>query len=222
MTASRSLSLRWNELVRALPKSSEELAGKWWQVIESRYSEPQRAYHTLHHLEAMFVWYDRIAHLFQAPLTVSMAIFFHDIIYEPTRSDNEQQSADLFIEFSEEARMEETQRETVREWIIDTIKHEGVSGRTNCDQNLFIDIDLSILGESRERYRQYAKEIRQEYIHVEDEAFRTGRRKVLQHFLESKGGSIFKSQYFHDALESQAVSNIEWEVDALAQGLIKD
>ena len=73
-----ALSSRWRELVQALPVSSEELVGKWWQVIEQRYSEPQRAYHTLRHLEAMFAWCDRISHLLESPQTVGMAIFFHE------------------------------------------------------------------------------------------------------------------------------------------------
>ena len=91
-----------------------------------------------------------------------MIIFlrFYSIIYEPTWKDNEEQSAELFKQFAQEASLHEDDMKVVYQWIVDTKEHKGIPGRSNCDLNLFIDMDLSIFGASKDDYRTYAKNIR--------------------------------------------------------------
>lgn len=144
-------------------------------------------------------------------------MFVFSIIYQPKNSDNEEKSAELFKEFANEINMNESDSDIVFQWIIDTKAHKGIPGNENNDLNLFIDMDLSIFGASREDYIQYTKDIRQEYIHYNDDAFRKGRAHVMKHFLPSENEFIFKSQYFIDKLEKQAINNIKWEIEELEQ-----
>ena len=137
------------------------------------------------------------------------------IIYQPKEKDNEEKSADLFLEYAKEVNLDEEDVKVVFQWIIDTKEHKGDSECVNSDLNLFIDMDLSIFGASREDYEEYTKNIRQEYIHYDDEAFRKGRAHVMKHFLPKEGEFIFKSQFFIDRLEEQAKANINWEIGVL-------
>ncbi len=49
---------------------------------------------------------------------------------------------------------------------------------------LLCDADLAVLGSSPQRYGRYAADVRREYAHVDDAAFREGRTAVLRTLLE--------------------------------------
>ena len=145
------------------------------------------------------------------------------VVYEPTRSDNELHSADLFLTFCKEAScVPQADQECVFQWIMDTLKHEGLPHQGNCDLNLFIDMDLSILGAIPSDYRLYATQIRREYIHVADESYQKGRASVLTHFLPQSGKFIFQSVHFRALLEEPAKANLRWEIAQLASGLVEE
>ena len=44
---------------------------------------------------------------------------------------------------------------------------------------MFLDLDLSILASDDDVYDQYAKNIRQEYIHVPEKDYCIGKKKIL-------------------------------------------
>eukprot|EP00658_Telonema_sp_P-2_P071093 TRINITY_DN60412_c0_g1_i2.p1 TRINITY_DN60412_c0_g1~~TRINITY_DN60412_c0_g1_i2.p1 ORF type:complete len:151 (-),score=40.29 TRINITY_DN60412_c0_g1_i2:88-540(-) len=54
---------------------------KWFGVLESGYSEPERRYHTLRHLTEMFWHYDCVRDQLESPELVALAIWFHDLVY---------------------------------------------------------------------------------------------------------------------------------------------
>ena len=51
---------------------------------------------------------------------------------------------------------------------------------------MLCDADLAVLGGDATEYAQYAADIREEYAHVDDDAFRAGRIAVLQRLLEKQ------------------------------------
>ncbi|EAN88867.1 hd phosphohydrolase family protein [Trypanosoma cruzi] len=95
------------------------------KYIVARYTEPQRHYHTMTHLEEMLGCLARfqseapVAHRLPAEgarrLVVELAIFFHDAVYDPRRSDNEERSAAWFQSFWDEARRLATSHTTALE-----------------------------------------------------------------------------------------------------------
>jgi predicted metal-dependent HD superfamily phosphohydrolase len=84
----------------------------------------------------------------------------------------------------------------------------------NVDVNYFTDADLSILGAPPAEYEQYTKDVRKEYSIYPDILYKPGRKKVLKHFMEMP--TLFKTEFFRNRLESQARSNIAWEMEALS------
>src|SRR3990167_1746002 len=101
----------------------------WWVTILERYNEPQRHYHTMTHLEELTRLHAEAEEmkLFHDADAVAWTIFFHDIIYDPKRPDNEDVSADVWLQFCKEAHhdgFQDAQLITrVRQYILQTKNH---------------------------------------------------------------------------------------------------
>jgi len=151
-----------------------------WQDIAMRYNEPQRAYHSLQHIQQLFGQYDQVKGNLHEPHIIALAIYYHDVIYEPTRSDNELKSAEYAVESltgylnAEQcqhiyALIMMTASHQVDKWSNETKEREKYS-----DAAYLLDMDLSILGVSWSEYEHYAHAVRQEYAHVSDDDYRVG------------------------------------------------
>ena len=78
---------------------------------------------------------------------------------------------------------------------------------------LFLDLDLSILGTTVDKYDEYSSQVRREYECYSDQQYRQGRIKVLRSFLDRE--TLFFTPYFRDKLDSKARRNIEREIEIL-------
>ena len=67
---------------------------------------------------------------------------------------------------------------------------------------VLLDADLAILGADPAAYRAYATGVRVEYAHVPDDAWRTGRAAVLDHFLARD--RLFLTDTMHAELDQRA------------------
>ncbi len=181
-----------------------------------RYGEPQRAYHTLNHIEQLLVQFENIKQVLSEPHIIALTLYYHDVIYDPTRSDNELQSA----EFATDALgpyLSPEQYQQTHALIMMTANHQidtlVASDKYN-DAAYLLDMDLSILGAPWSAYKQYAKAIRQEYAHVADDNYRDGRTAVLQGLLAHP--KLYLTDHYYDQLETQARDNIKRELTSLA------
>jgi len=156
--------------------------------------------------------------LLENSIAVITAIWFHDIVYDATRSDNEAASADLaeklLREMGRGAGIDEAETTsfiaTVRGLIMDT-RHAATPA--SLDGQYLVDIDLAILGQAAERFDAYEQAIRLEYAHVPEEAFRAGRAGVLRKFLERP--AIYHTELFRQKYEAAARGNIARSIAAL-------
>ena len=91
------LHVRFTQLWRrcAPPRSSCD-PGIAWSSLDGRYAESHRHYHDKRHLAHCLSEFDLAVERIVRPDLVEMAIWFHDIINEPGRSDNEARSASSF------------------------------------------------------------------------------------------------------------------------------
>ncbi|MES2660834.1 MAG: phosphohydrolase [Verrucomicrobiota bacterium] len=185
----------------------ETIATGAWSALYTCYTEPHRHYHNLRHIEAMLSKMDDVA---PGDAAMELSIWYHDAIYDPKARDNEERSATFFgTEFGHH--LDKDLSDRVVRMILATDYARPRSAAP--DEDMIRDIDLSILASAPEDYRAYTLAVRMEYAHVPDADFRTGRRAVMERFLE---GSIYHTAVFA-AEESKAKENILVELDSLAE-----
>jgi predicted metal-dependent HD superfamily phosphohydrolase len=190
--------------------ASNQLIDELWTEIDVAYSGKKRHYHTLAHLESLYTQLVDVRHKIKDWNTVLFTLFYHDIIYNPLKKDNEEQSA-------ERAEMRLTSLavphdcvERCKAQILATKQHLKSLDE---DTNYFTDADLSILGQPWETYITYFKNVRKEYSIYPRILYNPGRKKALSHFLNMD--RIFKTNFFYDKFELQAKQNLQRELETL-------
>ncbi len=196
-----------------------EKASILWQDIAMRYNKPQRAYHSLQHIQQLFGQFDQVKNNLHEPHIIALALLYHDVIYEPTRSDNELKSAEYAVE-SLTGYLSAEQCQHIYALIMMTASHQidkwsnKVKEREEySDAAYLLDMDLSILGSSWSVYEHYSHAVRQEYAHVSDDDYRVGRMAVLKELLAHP--TLYLTDYYYERLEKQARKNIEHEITLL-------
>ncbi|MBD3213471.1 MAG: hypothetical protein GF311_12760 [Candidatus Lokiarchaeota archaeon] len=137
-----------------------DLIENLYDIIEKRYDSSNRHYHNLTHINLMLSEVKRFKNRIDDYDSVLFAIWFHDIIYDPLKGDNEERSAECAREFLVKINYEKNRIRKIEELILRTKDHTIQDGNENYDLNLFLDLDLLILGMEREQYVKYAKNIK--------------------------------------------------------------
>jgi predicted metal-dependent HD superfamily phosphohydrolase len=175
--------------------------------LVAAYSAPGRHYHNLAQIEDCLAALERIDNLSAGEREIlSEAIWWHDVVYDATRSDNEELSAQL----AEQHVRADISQEVGR--LIRLTKTHAVQSDDRLGA-ILISIDLSILGAEPARYDAYAAAIRQEFIHVPENDYRAGRAKVLGQFAARP--VIFPDAAFAVRYDGQARENLARELAAL-------
>ncbi|MFC5499474.1 N-methyl-D-aspartate receptor NMDAR2C subunit [Caenimonas terrae] len=198
----------WQALWRELGAAQADSA--LFARVIAAWSEPQRHYHTLMHLRECLAQLESAQALLQRPAQARLALWFHDAVYDPTRSDNEERSADWARTAVAAAGLPTGIGERVHAMVMAT-RHDGIA--TDTDTRLLVDSDLATLAAPPRRYEEYAQQIRREYQHVPEAEFRQRRKRILQGFLQRP--AIFASAHFRAALEQPARENIAAEIARL-------
>ncbi|MGB1240979.1 MAG: hypothetical protein ACPG49_00555 [Chitinophagales bacterium] len=190
---------------------SESIVEEQWQNLRKHYQESHRHYHNLTHLQELFELLLPLAAKLEHPKAVYFAIFYHDIIYNSFRKDNELKSAEYADKVLPLLKVDSTTIQLTYSLIMATKDHHAMLPSN--DFHYFLDADLAILGANREKYDAYAKAIRQEYRHVPSILYRRGRKKVLQHLLQKT--PLYNTPEFFERFEAQARANIKMELKLL-------
>lgn len=188
--------------------ASEPAAAALWTQLSSLYAEAHRHYHHLGHIAASLAEFDATG---SNNSLIEGAIWFHDVIYDPKRGDNESASIAWFLNAT--SSWLDPQHATAITRLIEATDFR-LPLSDDPDSRLMVDIDLGILSASPEPYADYCRAIRNEYAHVSDEAFREGRAKVMAGFLERP---IYRTEWFIER-EERARENIVRELDSLQGG----
>lgn len=200
MTTREYLLQRWAKTLVDI-RIPEGLSKSFIQEIFTNYDQPGRHYHTTEHLKACFETLDSL--FGSVPLSVELALWYHDIFYDPHRSDNEDMSARYVW-----ARLFPFIWSSVVNEAMDLIRmtqhHAPVDTRNG---KIVLDVDLSILGETPEKFDRYEVGIRAEYAWVEEEAFRVARSAILQRFL-TRSPIYLTPEFQTSSYELQAKANL--------------
>lgn len=169
----------------------------------SRYGQAHRAYHVRRHLEDCLASLNEVRAQCEHPDEVAIALWFHDAIYEPRRSDNEAASADWLTRVARDAGVPASSVARMHALVMAT-RHTASADEH--DAKMLVDIDLSILGAPAARFDMYEMQVRREYRWVPGPIYRARRAEILEGFLDRP--VIYATQYFHERLEQTARQNL--------------
>jgi predicted metal-dependent HD superfamily phosphohydrolase len=207
------LLARWVDLLpRARGGQDGPDPAPYGENLLGRWSEPQRRYHTGDHLLAVLDRVEQLAGHAADPDTVRLAAWFHDAVYRPDRSENEERSAQLAERALAEANVPATRVAEVARLVRLTVTHDPEPG--DRDGETLCDADLAVLAGTPEAYAHYAASVRQEYGFVPDEDFRRGRADVLRRLLSRD--PLFRTPFGREHWERAARHNVRAELDLLS------
>lgn len=176
-------TLAWNSAWEVFGYTKIKKIGLLQEMLVGFYGQEERAYHTRQHLRECF---DVLRGTFgiEAAATereaeLIFAIWFHDAIYDPMVSLNEEESARLAMSWLDpEVKFESQVR--VASLVMMTRTH-FVPDMTR-EAKMLSDLDLWILGAEKDRFWEYEDQIRREYKAITDRDFYAGRMAVIERF----------------------------------------
>ena len=172
-----------------------------WSIVTRHYSEPHRHYHDQHHLAHCLDQLDLAATSIADRDQVEMAIWFHDIINEPGRADNEQRSADFFRALGDG--LLDPEFIDVVVGLIMVTTHRGKP--LDANHRFMCDIDLASFGCPWECFMRDSDAVKAEFPGPEADYFR-GKTVFLKALLARP--RIFMTDFFNARYEQQARDNI--------------
>jgi predicted metal-dependent HD superfamily phosphohydrolase len=208
-----ALAARWHALTAPLLPNATQRQAELTRLATA-YDAPERHYHTLGHLENLLGVLDRFA--LQDGTVVELAVWYHDAVYSALRSDNEEKSAEWAEAFLRQTTLGPARTARVIDLIRRTHDHTQPQPPDDADLLLFLDADLSILGEPEAAYREYARGVRREYRLVPDLLYRPGRRKVLAKLLAAP--VLYHTPALRAELDAPARRNLAAELAAWERG----
>lgn len=163
----------------------QELLDKWnikinYNVLLSMWNESHRSYHTQNHLLDLIDQINESKNQFESNKDYEKMVLcalFHDCIYDPMRNDNEEKSAEFFINCCQEKNNPDIL--DIKQMILDTKTHEATTPLSE----KFNQMDMSIVERDFNQLLEWEKGIREEYKAYGD-MYKMGRLQFLESLLD--------------------------------------
>lgn len=184
-----------------------------------RYDEPHRRYHDRRHLADVVAAVQELVAPGVVPVEVVCAAWLHDAVHDG-RDDDEERSAVLAARVLGGLGVAQRVVDEVARLVRMTLTHDPAADDVR--GALLSDADLAVLGAEPDRYARYAGDVRAEYAHVDDDAFRSGRTAVLRSLLERP--RLYVTQEGHRRWDAAARRNLRDEIsrlDAASVGAVR-
>jgi predicted metal-dependent HD superfamily phosphohydrolase len=204
------LKSQWDDLLSSY-NPDKSIKDNSFQILKEKYSEKDRFYHNLSHVKTLLNLLEPLKDKIQDHNAIRFSIWFHDVIYNTKRDDNEEESAKLASEMLGKLHVNMETIKFVRDLILATKGHSG--NNLSGDAKLFLDMDLAIFGMSEEIYIIYSKAIREEYSWVPELMYRGSRKRILESFIARE--RIYVTDEMKERFEEQARKNIAGEIKSL-------
>jgi predicted metal-dependent HD superfamily phosphohydrolase len=184
--------------------------------LERGYQSPGRFYHTLDHVRACLEELDGARQLCAQPDSVELALWFHDVVYDPRAMDNEAQSAALLLDAAGRMGIEAGFARHAALIVLQTAHALPFQENAlDADAAVACDADLAILGKPSEVFTAYEHAILREYAFLPEDEFRAGRARVLAGFLARQ--QIYQTAFFRDKYEKHARVNLAESIERLTR-----
>lgn len=197
-----------------LPNSSDIEA--WFSSIEKPYLSRLRGYHDFNHIVFLVNLWDGYKDRIGKKDEIFFAIMYHDIVYKPIKSNNEEASARRFKRDAKKLGLSLSKKQV--DYIFDAImatKHnDSVKHLYENDNDIkyFLDFDLYVLSSEENVYEKYREGVRKEYKIYPDALYKPGRRKVLESFLQRE--RIYLTDDIRAKRENFARNNLRNEINS--------
>lgn len=162
----------------------QELLNKWnikcdVNTLLAMWNESHRAYHTLTHLNDLIDQINESKSKYSEKEyeKLMLAALFHDCVYDPMKNDNEEKSAEFFMECC--ADKSNSDILDVKQMILDTKTHESTTPLSES----FNYYDMSIVERDFDQLLEWEKGIHEEYK-AYGEAYKEGRLNFLESLLD--------------------------------------
>jgi predicted metal-dependent HD superfamily phosphohydrolase len=208
------LLARWRDLLTRCQADCQSEAADptpYGTDLLTRWSQPQRHYHCVDHLVAVLDRVEELAGYAADPDAVLLAAWFHDAVYRPDLSENEEHSARLAERALPEAGVAADRTAEVARLVRLTVSHDPAPGDRNGE--VLCDADLAVLAGAPSAYAAYAAAVREEYGFVPDDVFRQGRARVLRQLLALP--RLFRTPSGQARWEETARRNVTTELELL-------
>lgn len=185
---------------------------EWLRVLapelKAAYQAPGRAYHNWDHITHLLGEFQRLAAHWRHPAAVETAIYWHDVIYQPTSPTNEADSAALMRDRLTGLAPPDVIADADA-LVLATATHQAPTDmRADLagDCALFLDMDMSILGAWPDEFDAYDAAIRVEFSVIPDAIYRPRRASVLTSFLGRD--RLFLTDIYHQSHDGRARENL--------------
>jgi len=180
----------------------QELLNKWSikcdvNTVLAMWNESHRSYHTLNHLNDLIdqINENKISFNEKEYEKLLITALFHDCVYDPMKQDNEEKSAQFFLECCQDKSNKDIQ--DINQMILDTKTHEP-SNRLSSN---FIQFDMNVITNGNyEQLLDWENGIYNEYKAYGNDAYKEGRVKFLESLLD-KHPYIYNSDNLSDLIE---------------------
>jgi predicted metal-dependent HD superfamily phosphohydrolase len=173
-----------------------------FDLLAAAYAEPVRAYHTAQHIDECLTLLDTVAAQLQNPDDVELAIWLHDVVYDPQAKDNEARSAELAVDWCRD--LPQSRKDRLRQRILATQHH--LPTPDDSDGQALLDIDLAILAAPPARFAEYADQVRIEYGFVPESIYQTKRAEFMRAMAQRP--QLYFHSLFASLLEPRARRNL--------------
>lgn len=162
----------------------QELLDKWnikldYNTLLSMWNESHRHYHNQNHLLDLINQINEKKNSFDSQSDYEKMVLcalFHDCVYDPMRSDNEEKSAEFFENCCQE---KNTDTQEIKQMILDTKTHEATTSLSE----KFNHLDMNIVERDFEQLLEWETGIGQEYK-AYGEMYKVGRLNFLESLLD--------------------------------------
>jgi predicted metal-dependent HD superfamily phosphohydrolase len=165
---------RWDALWQRLGATPSDDA---FAALERQYSAPGRHYHTLAHLDAVLATFDELRHLAPNPDVAELALWLHDVVWEPMRDDCEARSVQWGTDHLPLAALPPGR---LADLLLET-RHLAAAS-VSPDAAVVRDADLSVLAADDPVFDAYEHAVRAEHAMLPSAQFHAGRARILADF----------------------------------------
>lgn len=182
--------------------TSESPPDKVYRDLETSYNEAHRHYHTGEHIGHCLRQLDLARNETEDSDAIEMALWFHDVEYDPQAPDNELRSAERFRKLAQDVMDRDLENQIYR--LIMVTMHSDPPEAM--DEKFVVDIDLSSFGLPWDEFLADSGKVEAEFSHLSSREFAQRNYRFLKSLAERS--YIFSTQFYRDLFEQTARDNI--------------